>query len=108
MATRKSPKRRTASKARKSTRSRLTPRKDKRGLKAEEIVLASEAPEVVALAAEVKSAGGAVIGAYREPLSGRALLLAALPVEAVEPTPFQRDLSPTHTKRLATKIEEAG
>jgi len=108
MATRKTPKRRSASKARKSTRSRLTPRKDKRGLKAEEIVLASEAPEVIALAAEVKTAGGAVIGAYREPLSGRALLLAALPVEAVEPTPFQRDLSPTHTTRLATKIEEAG
>jgi ParB family chromosome partitioning protein len=108
MVTRKSPKRRIAGKARKSTRARLTPRKEKRGLKAEEIVLASEAPEVVALAAEVKTAGGAVIGAYREPLSGRALLLAALPVEAVEPTPFQRDLSPTHTRRLAAKIEEAG
>jgi ParB family chromosome partitioning protein len=41
-------------------------------------------------------------------LSGRALLLAALPLNAVAPTPFQRDLSPTHAKRLAQKIEEAG
>ena len=49
------------------------------------------------------SAGGAAIGAYREPLSGKALLLAALPIAAVEPTPFQRDLSPTHTKRLAAE-----
>jgi ParB family chromosome partitioning protein len=36
------------------------------------------------------------------------LLVAALPLKAVEPTPFQRDLSPTHAKRLAGKIEESG
>jgi ParB family chromosome partitioning protein len=36
------------------------------------------------------------------------MLLAALPLGAVQPTPFQRDLSPTHTKRLAQKIDEAG
>jgi ParB family chromosome partitioning protein len=35
-------------------------------------------------------------------------LLASLPLGAVQPTPFQRDLSPTHTKRLAEKIEESG
>ncbi len=60
------------------------------------------------LVAQVVAAGGAAIGAYREPLSGRPLLLATLPIEAVQPTPFQRDLSPTHTKRLAQKIEESG
>ena len=27
---------------------------------------------------------------------------------SVQPTPFQRDLSPTHTKRLAQSIEQAG
>ena len=31
-----------------------------------------------------------------------------MPIASVAPTPFQRDLSPTHTKRLAAKIEEAG
>jgi ParB family transcriptional regulator, chromosome partitioning protein len=56
----------------------------------------------------VREAGGAVLAAYREPLSGRPLLLASLPRDAVEPTPFQRDLSPTHAKKLALKIEEAG
>lgn len=70
--------------------------------------LSPDAPEVASLAGEVHSVGGAALGAYREPLSGRALLLAALPLAAVEPTPFQRDLSPTHAKRLAQKIEEAG
>jgi ParB family chromosome partitioning protein len=33
-------------------------------------------------------------------------MLASLPLNAVQPTPFQRDLSPTHAKRLATKIDE--
>jgi ParB family chromosome partitioning protein len=100
-------KKRIAKKKRVPARKRLTPRKDKRGLAAEDIVLPAEAPEVAQLAAEVNAAGGAAIGAYREPLSGRPLMLAALPISAVQPTPFQRDLSPTHTKRLAAKIEEA-
>jgi ParB family transcriptional regulator, chromosome partitioning protein len=89
-------------------RASLAPRREKRGLDAAQITLAPDAPEFAPLSAEVRAAGGAPIGAYREPLSGRALLLAALPVAAVEPTPFQRDLSPTHTKRLAQKIDEAG
>jgi ParB family chromosome partitioning protein len=89
-------------------RASLAPRKEKRGLDAAEIALATDAPEVAPLAAEVRAAGGAPIGAYREPLSGRAMLLAALPLAAVQPTPFQRDLSPTHTRRLAQKIDEAG
>lgn len=92
---------------RKRDSARLTPRRDKRGLQAPDTVLAVEAPEVAALVAEVQAGGGAAIGAYREPLSGRPLLLAALPIAAVQPTPFQRDLSPAHTKRLAAKIEEA-
>jgi ParB family chromosome partitioning protein len=54
----------------------------------------------------VRAAGGAPIGAYHEPLGGRALLLASVPLAAVQPTPFQRDLSPTHAKRLAAKIDE--
>ncbi|MGE5791559.1 MAG: ParB N-terminal domain-containing protein [Bacteroidota bacterium] len=98
MATARSPRRRTS----------LAPRKEKRGLDAAEIALAPDAPEVAPLGAQVRAAGGAPIGAYREPLSGRAMLLAALPLAAVQPTPFQRDLSPTHTKRLAQKIDEAG
>jgi ParB family chromosome partitioning protein len=71
-------------------------------------VLERDAPEVAALAQEVTAKGGAVIGAYREPLSGRPMLLAALPLEQIQPTPFQRDLSPTHTQRLAARIEESG
>ena len=89
-------------------RKRLTPAAQKRGLDAAQIALEIDAPEVRALVAEVREAGGAPIGSYREPLSGQALLLAVLPIAAVQPTPFQRDLSPTHTKRLAQKIDESG
>lgn len=91
-----------------AARTHLAPRAEKRGLEAGEIALALDAAEVAPLVAEVRAAGGAAIGAYREPLSGRPLLLAALPIAAVQPTPFQRDLSPTHTRRLAAKIEESG
>ncbi len=86
----------------------LAPRREKRGLDAAEIRLDLDAAGVAALVEQVRGAGGAAIGAYCEPLSGRPILIASLPLASVEPTPFQRDLSPTHTKRLAAKIEESG
>ncbi len=86
----------------------LAPGKTKRGLEAAEIALAIDDGRIAALATEVRERGGAPVGAYREPLSGSAVLLATLPLAAVQPTPFQRDLSPTHAKRLAQKIDESG
>jgi len=100
--------RRTAKKKAGSARKRLTPSREARGLAPAEAPLALDAPEVAPLVEAVRKAGGAALGAYREPLSGKPLLLAAIPRDAVEPTPFQRDLSPTHTKRLAQKIGESG
>jgi ParB family chromosome partitioning protein len=98
-----------AARKKSSTRRKsLTPRKERRGLDAAEIALSFEEESIALLASEVRASGGAPVGAYREPLSGRPVLVAALPITAVQPTPFQRDLSPTHTKRLAQKIEEAG
>ena len=102
----KKPKSKSARGAR--ARTGLAPRKTARGLAAAEIALGLEAPDLLPLVEQVRLAGGAAIGGYREPLSGRPLLLAALPLSAVQPTPFQRDLSPTHTKRLAQRIEAAG
>jgi len=67
------------------------------------------APEAVqALASRVEADGGAVIGAYRDPLGGAWQLVAALPIERVAPTPFQRDLSKAHLERLTKRIEELG
>ncbi|MGH8400126.1 MAG: ParB/RepB/Spo0J family partition protein, partial [Gammaproteobacteria bacterium] len=89
-------------------RKRLVVSKTRRGLDRDEVMLAVDAPALVELTTQIRNAGGVAIGAYREPLSGRPVLLATLPIAAVQPTPFQRDLSPTHTKRLAQKIEESG
>ena len=92
----------------KRTRGRLAPGGEVRGLSAAEIALGRDSPEVELLAAWVRQAGGTPIGAYRDPLGGRALLLASIPLAAIQPTPFQRDLSPAHTQRLAARIAEAG
>ena len=91
-----------------ASRKRLTPAKERRGPEAAASPLGPDAQELAELTAAVVAAGGAAAGAYRDPLSSHALLVAVLPLEAVEPTPFQRDLSPTHVKRLAQKIEESG
>jgi ParB family chromosome partitioning protein len=88
------------------TRGRLAPGQQARGLDAAQVAVALDDPAVAELAQLVRAAGGAPIGAYREPLGGRPLLLASLPFAAVQPTPFQRDLSPTHAKRLAGAIEQ--
>jgi ParB family chromosome partitioning protein len=58
--------------------------------------------------AAVEKAGGSVVGMYKEPLGGHPVLLAILPIDAIEPTPFQRDLSDTHHKRLADVIAKTG
>jgi ParB family transcriptional regulator, chromosome partitioning protein len=71
--------------------------------------VASAAPAAVqALAAAIADDGGAVLATYKDPLAGRSLLLVALPVELVEPTPFQRDNSPAHLKRLTDVIDKVG
>jgi ParB family transcriptional regulator, chromosome partitioning protein len=90
---------------------RRMPRKAKAGstgLAATEIALASPSGELADLATRVTAEGGAVIGSYKDPLGGHPLLLAALPIDTVAPTPFQRDLSEMHHKRLADVIQKTG
>jgi len=90
----------------KRTRGKLAPGASARGLDAAEVNIAMDSAEIAAVVGLIRSVGGAPIGGYRDPLGGRALVLASLPLGAVQPTPFQRDLSPTHAKRLAVKIDE--
>jgi ParB family chromosome partitioning protein len=52
--------------------------------------------------------GGVVLAAYRDPLGGNPLIAAILPLDKVEPTPFQRDVSEMHHKRLADVIDKTG
>jgi ParB family chromosome partitioning protein len=62
--------------------------------------------DLAPVAARVNAEGGAVLAAYRDPLGGHPLLLAVLPIDQVHPTPFQRDLSEAHHKRLADVISK--
>ena len=57
------------------------------------------------LAALVEEDGGAVLGAYRDPFGGKPVLVVSLPIDRVEPTPYQRDPSDPHVKRLMKVIE---
>src|SRR4029077_2696760 len=98
MATRNSttgPRKRSGS-ARAGSRGRLAPGKESRGLDAAQVAVAIDSEGVADLAALVRAAGRAAPRGFHEPLGGRTLLLASLPLGAVQPTPFQRDLSPTH------------
>jgi ParB family chromosome partitioning protein len=78
------------------------------GLTVEQVTQAPPARELAPLEARVAEAGGAVLARYRDPLGGSSLVLAALPVAAVRPTPFQRDLSEPHVKRLEDVIRRVG
>src|SRR5687768_60571 len=60
------------------------------------------------LAGDVEADGGVVLASYREPFGGSPVLLTALPVDKVEPTPFQRDPSQPHVKRLMNVVETLG
>ena len=71
-------------------------------------VRATNDPRVRELTALVDGDGGAVLGSYCDPFGGRPVLLVALPIDAVEPTPYQRDPSEPHVKRLMTVIEKVG
>ncbi len=79
-----------------------------RGLEARRLASAQPPATVTALAAQVVEDGGSVLATFRDPLGGHWQLLAALPLELVEPTPYQRDLSPTHVARLADAIDRLG
>jgi ParB family transcriptional regulator, chromosome partitioning protein len=71
-----------------------------------DLVLAERPPELEALARAVEEDGGAVLAAYREPLGGHALLFAALPLEKVERTAFQRDVSDAHVRKLTLAMDK--
>jgi ParB family chromosome partitioning protein len=60
------------------------------------------------LVERIQAEGGVVIGIYNDPYGGHPLLLAVLPIDRVEPTPFQRDLSDAHQKRLADVVAKTG
>ena len=64
--------------------------------------------EIQELVDAVEGDGGAVLGAYRDPFGATPVLVVSLPIAKVEPTPYQRDPSDAHIKKLMTVIEKVG
>jgi ParB family transcriptional regulator, chromosome partitioning protein len=94
----KAPAKRRPRKAKANTRG-LTPQESR----LEEL---SGAPREVA--DRVEKEGGVILGAYHDPLGKTPVLVAILPIDTVEPTPFQRDLSDMHHKKLADVLNRTG
>ena len=78
------------------------------GIDAHEVASESPPKEVETLARAVEGDGGSVLARYRDPFGAKWLVLASLPLEKVEPTPYQRELSETHADRLAAVIPKVG
>ena len=79
-----------------------------RGIEPQDTKLDPSSGEVAEVTRRVEQEGGVVLGAYRDPLGGNPVIFASLPIEKVEPTPFQRDLSEAHHKKLAGVIDKTG
>lgn len=90
------------------SRRRRKPAGTSTGLAASELQAAAPPSEVAALHRAIDDDGGKVLAIYREPYGGRWLVLSALPIELVEPTPYQRNLSDMHVRKLEAVIGKIG
>ena len=97
--------------AKKRAPAKRRPRKAKagtRGLTPAETRLDELTGTAREVAERVESAGGHLLGAYSDPLGKQPVLVAILPIDSVEPTPFQRDLSQVHHRKLADVLDRTG
>jgi ParB family chromosome partitioning protein len=89
-------------------RRRRQPAHASTALAAIELQAAAPPNDVSELHRTIEGDSGKVLAIYREPYGGRWMVLAALPIELVEPTPFQRNLSDTHVRKLELVIGKIG
>src|SRR5512134_3994018 len=97
--------------AKKRAPAKRRPRKAKpgtRGLLPAEARLESLSAEARDAVERVERVGGQLLGCYSDPLGRQPVLLAILPIDSVEPTPFQRDLSQVHHHKLADVLDRTG
>jgi ParB family chromosome partitioning protein len=99
----------------KSTLKRMPPKKrprkaksNTRGAEAAETILSELTREALDTKTAVERSGGVIVGQYFDPLGKHPLLLAVLPLDQIEPTPFQRDVSDMHHKKLADVLHRTG
>ncbi len=58
------------------------------------------------LTATIASDGGVALTTYKEPIGDHWQVFAMLPIAMVEATPYQRDLSPAHLKRMVEVMKK--
>ena len=92
----------------KGARRRRKPVGASTGLAAEELQAAAPPSVVSELHQAIEQDGGKVLSIYRDPYGGHWLVQAALPIDLVEPTPYQRNLSDTHVRKLEVVIGKIG
>lgn len=78
------------------------------GLGPKDLVTAAPPDAVEGLQHAIEKDGGNVLATYREPFGGHWLVLAALPIDQVEPTPYQRNLSDAHVRKLEGVMAKLG
>jgi ParB family transcriptional regulator, chromosome partitioning protein len=78
------------------------------GLVASDCTSGAPPASFAAVERALAAAGAAVVGRFREPLGGHWVALAVLPIDQVEATPYQRELSKAHAERLAGVIPKVG
>ncbi|MEN3045562.1 MAG: ParB N-terminal domain-containing protein [Candidatus Hydrothermales bacterium] len=64
--------------------------------------------EIKKLAEEIESDGVKILSIFNDPYGEKPQFLVEIPLSLVEPTPFQRDLSESHVRRLMEVIESIG
>jgi ParB family chromosome partitioning protein len=79
-----------------------------RGIAPDAIGSGTPPTAVTRLAEAIEADGGTVLAPYKDPLGGNWQIFAALPIDLVEPTPFQRDLSKPHVERLSSAMDRLG
>src|SRR5262249_41964893 len=79
-----------------------------KGLEPLQCRLDTSSADIREVVTRVEKDGGSVVGSCRDPLGGSPLVIAVMPIDSIEPTPFQRDLSEAHHKKLAAVIEKTG
>ncbi len=62
--------------------------------------------QALTLAEQVERDGGRALAVYQDPVGEHWQIFCLLPMDKVEPTPYQRDLSPTHVKRLHDVVKK--
>lgn len=62
--------------------------------------------QALALAEQVEKDDGQALAIYQDPVGEHWQIFCLLPMDRVEPTPYQRDLSPTHVKRLQEVVKK--